>query len=81
LSAEFIVAEDPDLIFLACTKYCGETPETVAARDGWSQLSAVTNGNVIPMDDDVASRWGPRIVDYIEQVGAAVAEAASVPAG
>jgi iron complex transport system substrate-binding protein len=81
LSAEFIVSSDPDLIFLACTKYCGETPETVAARDGWGDLSAVVNGNVIPMDDDVASRWGPRIVDYIEQVGAAVAAAAAVPAG
>lgn len=82
LSAEFIVSADPDLIFLACTKYCGETPETVAARDGWADMSAVVNGNVIPMDDDVASRWGPRIVDYMEQVGAAVkAAAAKVPAG
>jgi iron complex transport system substrate-binding protein len=81
LSAEFIVAQDPDIVFLACTKYCGETPETVAARDGWGELSAVTNGNVIPMDDDIASRWGPRIVDYIEQVGAAVSQAAAVNAG
>ena len=38
LSAEFIVDADPDLIFLACTKYCGETPETVAARPGWERL-------------------------------------------
>jgi iron complex transport system substrate-binding protein len=81
LNAEFIVSADPDLIFLACTKYCGETPETVAARPGWSAMSAVVNGNVIPMDDDIASRWGPRIVDYIEQVGAAVSHAAGVPAG
>ena len=78
LSAEFIVSADPDLIFLACTKYCGETLETVAARDGWSELSAVVNGNVIEMDDDVASRWGPRIVDYIVQVGDAVEHAAAV---
>ena len=81
LNAEFIVDADPDLIFLACTKYCGETPETVAARPGWGALSAVQNGNVIPMDDDIASRWGPRIVDYIEQVGVAIQHAAGVPAG
>jgi iron complex transport system substrate-binding protein len=82
LSAEFVVASDPDLIFLACTKYCGETPETVAARDGWGALSAVANGNVIGLDDDVASRWGPRIVEFIGQVGAAVSSAsASAPAG
>jgi len=78
LSAEFIVSADPDLIFLACTKYCGETLETVGARDGWGALSAVVNGNVIEMDDDVASRWGPRIVDYIVQVGDAVEHAAAV---
>ncbi len=81
LSAEFIVDADPDLIFLACTKYCHETPETVAARPGWDALTAVAHGNVIPMDDDVASRWGPRIVDYVQQVGAAVEHAAAVPAG
>lgn len=78
LSAEFILAEDPDLIFLACTKYCGETAETVAARDGWGDLTAVRNGGVIEMDDDIASRWGPRIVDYLRTVGDAVAAAAAV---
>src|SRR5690606_15396812 len=76
LSAEFIIAEDPDLIFLACTKYCGETAATVAARDGWGDLTAVRNGGVIEMDDDVASRWGPRVVDYLRVAGDAVAAAA-----
>jgi iron complex transport system substrate-binding protein len=81
LSAEFIVDADPDLIFLACAKYCGVTPESVAARPGWGEMSAVKNGNVIAMDDDIASRWGPRIVLYVEQVGQAIAGAAGVPAG
>lgn len=81
LSAEFIIAEDPDLIFLACTKYCGETAGTVAARDGWGALAAVQNGNVIEMDDDIASRWGPRIVEYLRIAGEAVATAASDVAG
>ena len=72
LSAEFILEADPDLIFLACTKYCGETIDTVAARPGWDTLAAVANGNVIELDDDIASRWGPRIVDHLEQVVDAV---------
>jgi iron complex transport system substrate-binding protein len=38
-------------------------------------LSAVVNGNVIEMDDDIASRWGPRVVDYLADVGAAVEQA------
>ena len=72
LSQEFIVDADPDMIFLACTIYCGETAESVGARDGWADIAAVQGGLVIEMNDDVASRWGPRSVDYLEQVVAAV---------
>ena len=79
LSAEFVVSADPDLIFLADTKCCAETAATVGARDGWAGLSAVQNGNVIEMDDDIASRWGPRVVEYVAAVAAAVQQA-SVPA-
>jgi iron complex transport system substrate-binding protein len=75
LNAEFIVSADPDLIFLADTKCCGESGETVAARDGWGAITAVVDGNVIEMDDDVASRWGPRVVDYLAAVSAAVDQA------
>jgi iron complex transport system substrate-binding protein len=81
LSAEFIIAENPDLVFLACTLYCGESAETVADRPGWDSLDALANGGVIEMNDDVASRWGPRIVEYLEIAGAAVTEAAGVTAG
>ena len=80
LSQEFIVDADPDLIFLACTIYCGETADSVGARDGWAAMSAVANGNVIEMNDDIASRWGPRSVDYLEQVVAAVTDLATAGA-
>jgi len=73
LSAEFIVTQDPNLIFLADTKCCGVSADTVAARPGWEDLTAVTNGNVIEMDDDIASRWGPRVVDYLRAIADAVA--------
>jgi len=73
LSAEVVVSADPDWIFLADTKCCGQTAETVAARDGWSGLSAVADGRIVELDDDVASRWGPRIVELIEAVAAALA--------
>jgi iron complex transport system substrate-binding protein len=65
LSAEFIVSQDPDLIFLADTVCCGVTADSVAARPGWGDLSAVRNGLVFEMNDDLASRWGPRVVDYL----------------
>ena len=73
LSAEFIVAADPDFILLADTKCCGQSPETVAARPGWAALGAVAAGRVVALDDDVASRWGPRLVDLLAAVAAAVA--------
>lgn len=73
LNAEFIIDADPDLIFLACTKYCGETAESVAARPGWDGLEAVQGGYVFEMDDDIASRWGPRVVEYYRSVAEAIA--------
>lgn len=72
LSSEFIVSADPDIIFLADTLY-GESAETVAARPGWDVLSAVQEGNVVELDSDIASRWGPRIVDYAQSVSDAIA--------
>lgn len=71
LSAEYILASDPDLIFLADTKCCGQSLETVSRRPGWHELSAVTGGDVVPLNDDVASRWGPRIVDLLRRVAKA----------
>lgn len=68
LSSEYIVEANPDFIFLADTKCCGQSPETVAARPGWASITAVEKGQVIPLDDDIASRWGPRIVDYLRAI-------------
>lgn len=79
LSAEFIVSQNPQIIFLADTKCCGVTAQSVAERPGWDGLSAVVGGRVVELDDDIASRWGPRVVDYVEAIAAAVA-AAVVPA-
>jgi iron complex transport system substrate-binding protein len=73
LSAEFIISADPDLIFLADTKCCAQKVATVAERPGWSELSAVKNGGVVELDDDIASRGGPRIVDYLRVVADKVA--------
>jgi iron complex transport system substrate-binding protein len=72
LSAEYVVKADPDLIFLADTKCCGQSAKTVAARDGWDQLRAVKAGAVVELDDDVASRWGPRVVDFLRIISAKV---------
>lgn len=71
LNIETIVSSDPDFIFLADTKCCAQNAATVAARPGWSEMSAVLDANIVELDDDIASRWGPRIVELL----VAVAEA------
>ena len=72
LNAEAIIAANPTVIFLADTKCCGQSAETVSARPGWSEIAAVQNGNIVELDDDIASRWGPRVVDLVEQFAAAI---------
>lgn len=72
LSAEFIIKSNPDYIFLADTVCCGQNAEKVAKRPGWSVLSAVKDDRVVGLNDDIASRWGPRIVDLLRTVADAV---------
>ncbi|MFI7426160.1 ABC transporter substrate-binding protein [Micromonospora sp. NPDC049836] len=77
LSQEVIVKANPDFVFLADTKCCKQNPDTVKARSGWAGITAVKNNQVVALDDDIASRWGPRVVDLVRAI---VAATAKVPA-
>jgi iron complex transport system substrate-binding protein len=68
LSPEFIVDADPAIVFLADTKCCGQTADTLAQRPGFEGLSAIASKSVVELDDDVASRWGPRTVDFVKAI-------------
>ena len=70
LSAEYIVASNPQIVVLADSVCCGQTPATVAGRPGWQQVAAVLRHRVVTVDDSLASRWGPRIVDFARVVAA-----------
>ncbi len=74
MSQEALVQANPDLIFLADVKCCKQSAETVKARTGWSGITAVRTGQVVALDDDVASRWGPRVVDLVRTAADAVAD-------
>lgn len=73
LSQEALIKADPDMIFLADVKCCQQNAQTVAARSGWGSITAVKNKQIIELDDDVASRWGPRVVDLVRAIVDAVA--------
>jgi iron complex transport system substrate-binding protein len=81
LSPEYVVEADPAVILLSDGQCCGVTPEQVAARAGWSDLRAVRDGRVVVLDEDVASRWGPRVVELAETVAGVVRDLEPAPAG
>jgi iron complex transport system substrate-binding protein len=73
LSSEYVVSADPDVVVLADSVCCGQTPSTVAARPGWDRIKAVRTGSIVRIHDSIASRWGPRLVSYFRAMSAALA--------
>ena len=69
LSAEYILEADPDIIFYGCAVWCGTTVESITGRPGWSELQAVRNGYLFEVDDDISSRWGPRLIEFVRLIG------------
>jgi iron complex transport system substrate-binding protein len=51
---------------------CHQDAATVASRPGWASLQAVRKGHVIALNDDIASRWGPRLIILLRTVLAAL---------
>lgn len=72
LSSEYIVAQSPDLIVLADSVCCGATTGKVGGRPGWSSIAAVKSGSIVRIDDSIASRWGPRLVNFYRAVATAL---------
>lgn len=69
LSNEYVVAADPDFVFIADNECCGVTVDKVRERAGWGQIAAIRENRVYQVDEDITSRWGPRVVEFVELVG------------
>ena len=65
VSSEQVVAANPDVIILSDAAY-GITVESVMQRPGWQAITAVKQRRIEPIDDNLVSRPGPRIVDGLE---------------
>ncbi|GGK72959.1 ABC transporter substrate-binding protein [Ornithinimicrobium pekingense] len=76
LTEEAVVESNPQLIVIS--DQAAYTAEDVAARPGWSEVDAVRNGNIVAVDADISSRWGPRLPQLVQALADAMAE---VPAG
>jgi len=66
ISIEELIAQDPDIILLGDATLGGVTVEQVRSRPGWNALSALKNGKIFTIDDDLVARPGPRLVDGLE---------------
>jgi len=74
LTEEYIVESDPELIVI--TDQVDYGTDDVAARPGWGEITAVRNGNIVVVDADIASRWGPRLPQFIVAVADALSSVA-----
>jgi iron complex transport system substrate-binding protein len=79
LSAEYITSANPQLIVLADTVCCKASASSVAKRPGFASVSAVRDHHVLGLNDDVASRWGPRLGLLMDRLTAAVKSALADP--
>lgn len=77
LTEEAIVEADPQLIVI--TDQVSYTADDVAARPGWSEIAAVADGDVVTVQADIASRWGPRLPELVQTLAEAMSQVA-VPA-
>ena len=72
LSVEDIVVRDPQVIFFATGPWVPTTVESLSGRAGWSNISAVVEGDVFAIDTDWVDRPGPRLVDALETMASAL---------
>lgn len=75
---EKLVTADPEVILLGDAAY-GATAEAVAARPGWNVMTAVKDGAIRPVDDIIITRPGPRLVDGLRALAAAIHPDAAIP--
>jgi iron complex transport system substrate-binding protein len=68
LSSEYVISANPDLIVLADTTCCGQSLAALRARPGWQTILAVKNGAVVAVKDEIASEWGPRVVQFMQKI-------------
>ena len=71
LTNEYVIKANPRIIYLADAEY-GENGKSVAKRAGWKNLVAVRKNQVVSLPTDIPSRWGPRLADFYEFIGASL---------
>lgn len=76
ISEEKIIKDNPDVILFAKSVIDDKTKkglgDIIKGRSGWDQITAVKNGAVIGLDDNLLSRPGPRVTQGLQEVAKAI---------
>ena len=78
IAVERLISQDPEVILLADAAF-GQNAAQVAARPGWSVMTAVKNGDIRPIDDQTISRPGPRLILGLQLLASTIHPDAAVP--
>lgn len=67
VTAEEVIAADPDLIVVAwCGTHDRSRPDLVRKREGWAGITAVRQGRIHAVPDELLNTPGPRLVDGLK---------------
>jgi len=66
-SLEALVDADPEIIIFDDSHGTVDVPDFEELYS-WSQTTAIRTGRIYPIDGDLTSRGGPRIVDALEEM-------------
>jgi len=68
-SLEAVVASDPEIIILPAHHGTAfTTPEVLREHPAWRGVTAVKENKIFTIDDDLISRYGPRVVNGLERM-------------
>jgi iron complex transport system substrate-binding protein len=80
IGLEALIEADPQLIVLGTNPFYQPTPEQVAARPGWDVMTAVKDGDIVPVQDTEITRPGPRLPIGLRNLAAVIRPDVTLPA-
>jgi iron complex transport system substrate-binding protein len=75
INEEKVIKANPDVILYAkgaVDEHNQTVDQLIRARAGWDQMTAVREGRIIGLDDNVLSRTGPRITEGLLDIAKAI---------
>lgn len=70
-STEELLKANPSIIGISngvMSSLAGITPDSMKAREGWSNINAIQNDKIFQVNEALVTLWGPRIVDGLEEI-------------